>query len=394
MSGVRSTVGFRRLLPGLLAVTLLPAAAFAALVVAASGAGAATPAAAVWRYTSPPVSPTTPGVTPGTSPFPPSAPTGLTVTAVTTTSVTLSWTASTRGCCEIVGYDIMYFRAWYDVGNVHQVGNVTTATVTTGILPTKQYTFTVTARDSMGRRSTSSNQVVVVTPNTDTGPDTTPPGMPPGFNLVSQTASTAQLAWSPATDNVGVTGYDVYKFDGVFISTLLATVTGTTHEVRLGPGRNQFYVRARDAAGNLSIATSAVNVLAPTNLPTTNPTETTNPPVTTSPPVTGECQVTYTNTTQWRGGFVSSVTIRNTSASTAVDGWTLTFAFAGDQRVTSAWNTRATQAGAVVTARDAEWNRTIPAGGSVTFGMYGAWSASNAAPTAFTLNGADCVTGP
>lgn len=371
---MRSTVATRRLLPGLLAATVLPAAVFGALLAAVPGVGA-SPASAVVLDTSPPTRSPTSGTTPGTSPFPPSAPTNLVATAVTSGSVTLSWTASTRGCCEIVGYDVFYMQAYYDVAFSQQVGNVTTVTVTANIARTKQYTFTVTARDSMGRRSGVSNEVVVVTPNTDTGPDTTPPGTPPGFALASQTATTAQLAWSPATDDVGVTGYEVYKFDGVFISTLLATVSGTTAGVPLGAGRNQFYVRARDAAGNLSIATAALNVNGATN-----------------PPVTpGLCQVTYTNTSQWQTGFVASVTIRNTSPSTPVEGWTLTFAYPGDQRVVSAWSARVTQSNAVVTAQHADWNRVIPVGGSVTFGIYGAWSASNAAPAAFALNGTGCV---
>lgn len=378
MSGVRSTVAFRRLLPGLLAAILLPAVAFAAIVVVAvPGAGAGTMLGAL--TTSPPTPPTPPVTpsTPGTSPFPPTAPTDLAATAVTTTSVTLTWTPSQRGCCEIVGYDIFYIPAFYDVGYQHQVGNVTTTTITANISRARQYSFVVSARDSMGRRSASSNQLVVVTPNTDTGPDTTPPTTPPGFTLVSQTALTAQLSWSPASDNVAVTGYEVYRFDGVFVSTLLATVTGTSAGVPLGPGRNQFYVRARDAAGNVSIATAAINVVGATNPPDTP----------------GQCLVTYTNTSQWRGGFVASVTIRNTSPSTAVNGWTLRFAYLGDQRVVTAWGARVTQDNAVVTAENADWNRTIPVGGSVTLGIYGSWSASNPAPTAFTLNGTGCVVG-
>ncbi|MDQ7904952.1 cellulose binding domain-containing protein [Phytohabitans sp. ZYX-F-186] len=379
MSGVRSTAGIRRLLPGLLAATLLPAAAFGALVVAVPGAGASPLPGAAALDTSPPTPPTPPTTptTPGTSPFPPGAPGSLTASAVTTGSVTLTWTAATPGCCAVTAYDITYTQAFNDIVWSTQVGNVTTATVTANISRAKQYSFYVSARDSMGRRSPASNSVQVVTPNTDTGPDTTPPSRPGGLELAGQGATTAQLAWTAATDDVGVIGYDVYRFDGLYISTLLATVTGTGAGVPLGPGRNLFYVRARDAAGNVSIATNLLTVQGATN-----------------PPVTpGLCLVTYTNQAQWSGGFVAAVTIRNTSPSTAVDGWTLTFAFPGDQRVTSAWGTRAVQTNAVVTAQNADWNRSVPPGGSVSFGMQGAWSVSNAAPTAFALNGTGCVVG-
>ncbi|BCB90867.1 hypothetical protein Psuf_081800 [Phytohabitans suffuscus] len=372
-------MALRRLLPALLAATLLPAAAFGALVVAVPGAGASAVPAAAALDTSPPTPPTPPTTptTPGTSPFPPSAPGNLTATAVTTGSVTLTWIASTPGCCAIAGYDITYVQAFNDIVWTQQVGDVTTATVTANISRARQYSFYVSARDTMGRRSPGSSSVRVVTPNTDTGPDTTPPTTPPGFALTGQTATTATVAWSPATDDTGVTGYDVYRFDGLYISTLLATVTGTSVTVPLGAGRNLLYVRARDAAGNVSIATNPVTVQGATN-----------------PPVTpGLCLVTYTTTAQWSGGFVASVTIRNTSPSAAVDGWTLTFAFAGEQRVTNAWSARVTQTNAVVTAQNADWNGTVPVGGSVTFGMQGTWSGSYAAPAAFALNGTGCVVG-
>lgn len=385
MSGVRSTLSLRRLLPGLLAATILPATAFAALVVATPGAGASTAPAAALNTPSP--FPPTPTVTPGTSPFPPSAPTDLTVVSVTSTSVTLSWTAAKRGCCEIVGYDIQGWRAYYDVGFIVQVGNVTTATIP-NLGRTLQYSFSVSARDFQGRRSGQSNSVVAVLPNTDTG-DTQPPSEPEDFALAGQTETTAQLSWSPSTDNVGVTGYDVYRFDGLFVSTRIATVTDTTVEVPIYNGRNQFYVRARDAAGNLSAVTNSVSVTGGTTLPTP-PT----PPVTTGPPETpGLCTVSYTTTSEWSTGFVASVTIRNASPSTAIDGWTLTYAFGGDQQITSAWSAKVTQSGAEVTAQNLDWNRTIPAGGSVTFGMYGSYGASNAAPASFKLNGSSCVVG-
>ncbi|MEE3920465.1 hypothetical protein V2I01_26385 [Micromonospora sp. BRA006-A] len=47
------------------------------------------------------------------------------------------------------------------------------------------------------------------------------------------TASTATLSWAPSTDDVGVLGYNVYRFDGWFTSTLVATVPGTTYTAAL-----------------------------------------------------------------------------------------------------------------------------------------------------------------
>jgi cellulase/cellobiase CelA1 len=136
-----------------------------------------------------------------------------------------------------------------------------------------------------------------------------------------------------------------------------------------------YYVRARDAAGNVSIATNLVR--APT---TTTPT----------PPPPPTCQIGYRTTSEWAGGFVAEVTITNNGA-TAVDDWTATVALGGDQRVTSAWNAEVSQTGSTVTLTAPRWNRTIPAGGSATAGLLGQWHTSDAAPASATLNGTPCT---
>ncbi|MBN1425783.1 hypothetical protein JXA88_14620 [Candidatus Fermentibacteria bacterium] len=74
------------------------------------------------------------------------------------------------------------------------------------------------------------------------------------------------LSWAPATDNVGVTGYRIYRsatayFDVVGL-TPLATTSGTTFPVTEGigdPNLNYFYaVTAVDAAANESVASPTV----------------------------------------------------------------------------------------------------------------------------------------
>jgi hypothetical protein len=106
-------------------------------------------------------------------------------------------------------------------------------------------------------------------------------------------------------------------------------------------------------------------------------------------PATGGCHVTYTPS-NWPGGFTASVTIAN-SGSSAISGWTLTFAFPGDQKVTSAWNAAVTQSGAGVTATNLSYNATISPGGSQAFGFQGTWAANDASPASFTVNGTPCA---
>lgn len=395
MAGLSSSSFLRRLRPGLLALLLSTAVLGAALTaVPAADAGTAGPAAypglapAPGQAAAPAADPTgtpppqaTTSDPPGTSPFPPSAPTNLAASAVRAGSVTLTWTAARPGCCPVVGYDITYYQAFDDVIYSASVGAVTTATITNYIRPGGQYSFRVSARDDFGRRSSSTDTLTVVTPVTDTGPDTTPPSAPQALTVLEVTASTATLSWSPSTDDVGVLGYNVYQFDGWFTSRLIATVPGTTYTTPLPtstPLRNLYYVRARDAVGNVSIASNTVS------LPTTS----TSPP----PPPPPTCRVSYRNQSEWPGGFVATVTVQNTGTA-PVDGWIVAFGYPGDQRVTSAWSAIVGQSGATVTARNLDWNRVIAPGGSATFGLQGRWDASDAPPTGFSLNGAACAVG-
>ncbi|MFI6069223.1 cellulose binding domain-containing protein [Micromonospora sp. NPDC051227] len=396
MTGVPSSTLFRRLRPGLLAAVVLSTAVLGTALSAAPAADAGTvttaaypkvapaPGAAVVSAAEPagtaPPTPTTPSSTPSTSPVPPSAPTNLTASEVRSTSITFTWTAATSGCCAITGYDIVYYQEFGDIGLSATAGAVTTTTITAHVGPGMQFSFRMIARDSLGQRSNWSDMLTVVTPVTDTGPDTTPPSAPRSLTVGEVTPSTATLSWSPSTDDVGVFGYNVYQFDGWFTSRLIATVPGTTYTTSLPtstPLRNLYYVRARDAVGNVSIASNTVE------LPTMS---------TPTPPPPSTCRVTYRNQSEWPGGFVATATVHNAGAA-PVDGWVVTFNFPGDQQVTSGWNATIDQTGATVTARNVDWNRVLAPNSSVTFGVEGRWSASAAPPAAFSLNGVPCTVG-
>jgi len=52
-----------------------------------------------------------------------------------------------------------------------------------------------------------------------------------------------------------------------------------------------------------------------------------------------------------------------------------------------------TQSGTSVTATNASWNGALAAGGSASFGFLASSTGTNAAPTAFTLNGTACAVG-
>ncbi|MBN1310328.1 MAG: cellulose binding domain-containing protein [Anaerolineae bacterium] len=129
----------------------------------------------------------------------------------------------------------------------------------------------------------------------------------------------------------------------------------------------------------------------PTSVPPTSIPPTTVPP-TTVPPTQqpGTCSVDYVIQNDWGSGATVTVTVRNGSSS-AINGWTLTWTFPGNQQITNLWNGSYTQSGASVSVRDAGWNATIGAnGGTVSFGFNLNYNGTNGTPTNFALNGTAC----
>lgn len=102
------------------------------------------------------------------------------------------------------------------------------------------------------------------------------------------------------------------------------------------------------------------------------------------------CSVEYTVTSQWDSGFQGSVRITNNVS--AVSSWSLTFDFAGGQKLTQGWNAKWSQSGTTVTAANESYNGSLATGASVSAGFIASRSGSNAVPTAFKLNGTACNT--
>jgi chitodextrinase len=177
---------------------------------------------------------------------PPSAPTSLTSPSHTSSSVALSWGASTDNV-GVTGYRV--YR------NGTQVGTPTGTTFTdSGLTASTTYTYTVKAADAAGNLSAASNSLNVTT-SAATG-DTTPPSAPANLASPSHTSSAVALSWSASTDNVGVTGYRVYR-NGTQVGT--PTATSFTDTGLAASTTYTYTVKAIDAAGNLSAASNSLN---------------------------------------------------------------------------------------------------------------------------------------
>lgn len=118
------------------------------------------------------------------------------------------------------------------------------------------------------------------------GADTQAPTAPSGLAASNVAETTLTLNWNASSDNVGVTGYDVFQG-----ASNLGTVTGTSANITglTASTAYSFSVRAKDAAGNESAASATLNV-------------------TTASPPTGGC--TASESLPYSEGFESN------------DGWT------------------------------------------------------------------------
>ena len=180
----------------------------------------------------------------------PTVPLGIIASNITETSASLSWTASTDNIA-VTGYDV------YQDGSL--LASVTTISyAVNGLTASTTYSYTVRAIDAAGNVSASSASESVTTA---TPPDTVAPSVPTSIVASNITETSASLSWTASTDNIAVTGYDVYQ-DG----SLLASVTTTSYAVNgLAASTTYSYtVRAKDAAGNVSASSNAVNVTTDT----------------------------------------------------------------------------------------------------------------------------------
>ena len=94
--------------------------------------------------------------------------------------------------------------------------------------------------------------------------DTNPPSVPANLAGSASTAFSVQLTWDPSTDDVGVTGYDVFR-DGAIIAETTATSYADTSV--LAESTHQYAIRARDISGNVSALSPAITVTTPAPAP-------------------------------------------------------------------------------------------------------------------------------
>lgn len=180
----------------------------------------------------------------------PAAPTGLMATAGNA-QVSLSWSASSGA----TSYNVK--RSTVNGGPYATVAPGVTSTniVDSGLTNGTTYYYVVTAVNANGE-SGNSNQASA----TPAAADTTPPTAPTLTSVAPPTSGSTkqrlQLQWTASTDNVGVTGYNIYRATGSCTGTFskITTVTAGPYTNTGLAGRTTYcyYLTAKDAAGNVS----------------------------------------------------------------------------------------------------------------------------------------------
>jgi len=176
----------------------------------------------------------------------PSVPTNLAATATSATSVNLTWTASTDNV-GVTGYKI--YRGGTQVGT-----SATTSFSNTGLTQLTTYTYTVSAYDAAGNNSAQSTSANATTW------DGLPPSVPAGLTATAATPTRVNLSWSASTDNVGVTGYKIYR-GGAYVTTV---TTLTYVDTGRSPSTAYTYtVSAIDARSNESAQSTVAGATTP-----------------------------------------------------------------------------------------------------------------------------------
>ena len=122
-----------------------------------------------------------------------------------------------------------------------------------GLPANTSYDIQISAYDSQGNESALSTAVSMTTSNVDSEAPTAPSNLFATF----VTNNSVALSWGSSTDNIGVTGYEVFV-DGVLNTTV--TSTTTTIFGLVGKQIYEISVRAKDAIPNYSSFSNSIQI--------------------------------------------------------------------------------------------------------------------------------------
>ena len=233
----------------------------------------------------------------------------ISITNVYSAQVTVEWNQNTEA--DIVGYQISSGPSSGNYDNFNAVVTQTSDTIQ-NLEEGQTYYSAARAIDTSNNKSGYSAEVVYTVPILDL----TAPSTPTSIQATTISTSQINLSWNASSDNIGVTGYRIYRD-----STQIATAFNTAYQdTGLSSSTTYAYtVSAYDAAGNESEQSSASSTTTNIN----------------QPPVLN----TIANITVNEGA-----TVALSPAATDLDGDALTYTYSG-WMTSSSYTTNYTDAG-------------------------------------------------
>ena len=206
----------------------------------------------------------------------PTVPTNLVITAITSTSVSLSWGPSSDNSGKF-SYRVQVNRLNSSYTTLATVAQTQTTFTVNGLFANTGYSFAVYAVDANGNRSANSNLQ-----STNTLPDTTAPKAP----VLSATVlgpSQVQLTWTDVTDDIPNNCCNWgFKLNGSPLTQHInwtGAPAGSLSVIirHLPPGStNTFAVTVGDYSGGNVATSNTVNATTPPSSDTTPPSAPTN----------------------------------------------------------------------------------------------------------------------
>jgi uncharacterized repeat protein (TIGR03806 family) len=185
---------------------------------------------------------------------PPSTPTGLAATPTSSTSIAISWNAST----DTGGSGLRDYTIYRD--NVAVVTQTGTTFNDTGRTPSTTYSYEVLATDNANNQSARSSAAQATTPASSS--DTTPPSTPTGLAATPTSSTSITISWNASTDTggSGLRDYTLYR-DNVAIVTQAGR--SFTDNGRAPATSYTYEVSATDNANNQSPRSAPVQATTP-----------------------------------------------------------------------------------------------------------------------------------
>ena len=180
----------------------------------------------------------------------PSIPAGLSAIAISASQISLSWNASSdagNAASEL------YYGVYRNGSRIGTTAAGSTSWTDGSLVPSTTYSYTVSAYDPAGNNSAQSSSAPATTLASS---DTVSPTVPGNLHVTGTSSSRISLAWNASNDNIGVSGYKVFRN-----GALVGTSPGTSYaDSGLTASTTYTYsVSAYDGAANNSASTTSIN---------------------------------------------------------------------------------------------------------------------------------------